>query len=239
MRRRRRVKIVATLGPASESAATMGELFCAGVDMFRINMSHASRDSMRERVLAIRELETTLRPADRHPRRSAGPQDCASALSRAAVSSSSAGQRFTLDADPANGRRHARASAASGNPGLARARPYRCSSTTASLRCASSRPRRPRRHRGRDWRAADPTARASACPTRVIPIAAMTDKDRGDLERRSSAGVDWIALSFVQRPEDVAEVKKIGARPRARACQDREAPGGGEISRRSWRSPMR
>ena len=58
MRRRRRVKIVATLGPASESAATMGELFCAGVDMFRINMSHASRDSMRERVLAIRELET-------------------------------------------------------------------------------------------------------------------------------------------------------------------------------------
>ena len=46
-------------------------------------------------------------------------------------------------------------------------------------------------------------------PDTVIPIAAMTEKDRGDAEAAVDAGVDWIAVSFVQRPEDVAEVKKL------------------------------
>lgn len=56
-RRRRRVKIIATLGPASNERETIAALFAAGADVFRINMSHASHDAMRERVAMIRSLE--------------------------------------------------------------------------------------------------------------------------------------------------------------------------------------
>ena len=55
--RRRRVKIIATLGPASADRKTIAALFAAGADVFRINMSHASHDGMRERVAMIREVE--------------------------------------------------------------------------------------------------------------------------------------------------------------------------------------
>ena len=57
MRRMRRVKILATLGPASADRATLAKLFEAGADVFRINMSHASHDAMRERIRMIRSLE--------------------------------------------------------------------------------------------------------------------------------------------------------------------------------------
>ena len=55
-RRSRRVKIIATLGPASADKETVAALFAAGADVFRINMSHASHDAMRERVAMIRAL---------------------------------------------------------------------------------------------------------------------------------------------------------------------------------------
>src|SRR3569623_1368508 len=60
MRRLRRVKIVATLGPASGSEKVIEELARAGADVFRINMSHASHDLMRETVQKIRNVEKTL-----------------------------------------------------------------------------------------------------------------------------------------------------------------------------------
>src|SRR5271165_6743300 len=58
MRRLRRTKIVATLGPASSDASVIGRLFAAGADVFRINMSHTTRARMRELVAAIRAAET-------------------------------------------------------------------------------------------------------------------------------------------------------------------------------------
>ena len=57
MRRLRRAKIVATLGPASSDAAMIAQLFAAGADVFRINMSHTSQDRMRELVGMIRGIE--------------------------------------------------------------------------------------------------------------------------------------------------------------------------------------
>src|SRR5581483_529544 len=57
MRRLRRTKIVATLGPASSDRMTIGRLFDAGADVFRINMSHTPHDKMRELVAAIRGVE--------------------------------------------------------------------------------------------------------------------------------------------------------------------------------------
>ena len=59
MRRHRRAKIVATLGPASGNPEMIGKLFKAGADVFRINMSHTSQDRMRELVAMIRQVEET------------------------------------------------------------------------------------------------------------------------------------------------------------------------------------
>jgi pyruvate kinase len=58
MRRNRRVKIVATLGPASTNEETMRRLFEAGADVFRVNMSHATHDGLREVHAIVRKLES-------------------------------------------------------------------------------------------------------------------------------------------------------------------------------------
>ena len=57
MRRLRRTKIVATLGPSSSDQAMIARLFAAGADVFRINMSHTSHDAMRKLHAAIRAVE--------------------------------------------------------------------------------------------------------------------------------------------------------------------------------------
>ena len=74
MRRLRRTKIVATLGPSSSERDVIASLFRAGADVFRINMSHTSHERMRELVAAIRAVETECRTTDRHPGRSAGSE---------------------------------------------------------------------------------------------------------------------------------------------------------------------
>src|SRR5205807_8654430 len=48
-------------------------------------------------------------------------------------------------------------------------------------------------------------------PNAVLPLSALTEKDRSDLSFALDLGVDWVALSFVQRPEDVAEGRKLVA----------------------------
>ena len=77
MRRLRRIKILATLGPASSDIAMIRKLFEAGADLFRINMSHTPHDKMRELVATIRNVEIQLWPADRHPGRPAGAEAAA------------------------------------------------------------------------------------------------------------------------------------------------------------------
>src|SRR5262249_58615791 len=59
MRRLRRIKILATLGPASSDSAVIRKLFEAGADIFRINMSHTPHDKMRELVATIRNVESS------------------------------------------------------------------------------------------------------------------------------------------------------------------------------------
>ena len=82
MRRLRRTKIVATLGPSSSERSVIAALFRAGADVFRINMSHTSHERMRELVATIRSIEERMRPADRHPGRSAGPEAARRAVRR-------------------------------------------------------------------------------------------------------------------------------------------------------------
>src|SRR5471030_2522102 len=102
MRRRRRIKIIATLGPASSDRAVVASLFEAGADVFRINMSHASHDGMRERVAMIRSLEEEFgRPIGilvdlQGPKLRIGEFEMGAVLLRK-------GDPFTLDSDKAPG----------------------------------------------------------------------------------------------------------------------------------------
>ena len=114
MRRQRRTKVVATLGPASSDRAVIGRLFDAGADVFRINMSHTNHDKMRELVTTIRAVE-----AD-HNRPIGilvdlqGPKLRLGAFTDGAAEIDK-GQDFILDSDAAPGRCQARAAAASGD----------------------------------------------------------------------------------------------------------------------------
>ncbi len=60
-------------------------------------------------------------------------------------------------------------------------------------------------------------------PDSIMPFSALTPKDRSDLDAALDAGIDWIGLSFVQRPDDIAEAKKI-TRGRAAVMAKIEKP---------------
>ncbi len=221
MRRLRRVKILATLGPASQDPAVLARLFEAGVDVFRINMSHASHDAMRERIRAIRALEAQYgRPVGilvdlQGPKLRVGTfADTGVELVK--------GDSFVLDADPTPGdatRVHLP------HPEILRAlRPGHVmliDDGKVKLRVLEA----------TDERAValvDVPGRISnrkgvSLPDTEIPVSAMTPKDRSDLDAALNEGVDWIAVSFVQRADDVAEVKKI-ARGRALVLSKIEKP---------------
>jgi pyruvate kinase len=209
VRRLRRVKILATLGPASSDQATIARLFEAGADVFRINMSHSTHDMLRERVATIRAVEKQFgRPigilADLQ-----GPKlrvdtfkDGSAVLQKGAT--------FVLDSSKAPGdasRVHLP------HPEILRALEpghtvliddgkIRLVVEEASPKRAVTRVAVPGTISNR---------KGVSLPDTEIPVSAMTPKDRSDLEAALDAGVDWVALSFVQRPEDVAEVRKTAA----------------------------
>lgn len=206
MRRNRRVKILATLGPANPDQASIEQLFRAGADVFRINMSHSSHDVMRERIAQIRAVEKKVgRPigilADlQGPKLRLGEfANGAEALER--------GAQFILDADKKLGdakRVHLPhpeilsalepGHAILIDDGKVKLKVLEATKTKAVTEVVVA---------GRVS-----NRKGVSLPDTTIPVSAMTPKDRSDLEAALAAGIDWVALSFVQRPEDVAEVKK-------------------------------
>ena len=221
MRRQRRTKVVATLGPASSSRAIIDRLFQAGADVFRINMSHTGHDKMRELIASIRAVEAEwARPIGilvdlQGPKLRLG----AFADDFAQID---AGQDFILDTDPApgDGRRvnlpHPEIFAAikAGDALVIDDGKLRLTVTEAE----------PQRIVTRVTVGGKIASRKGvSLPDTVIPVAALTAKDLADLEAALVAGVDWVALSFIQRPEDIAEAKKI-TRGRAAVMAKIEKP---------------
>jgi pyruvate kinase len=221
MRRMRKTKVLATLGPASEDDAMVAKLFEAGADIFRINMSHSSHDVLRARVTQLRALEKQFdRPigilADlQGPKLRVGVFKDGSAMLEK-------GQRFILDSNP--------------EPGDATRVQLPHPEILAPLEVGHTVIIDDGKLR---LRVIEETAteavtvvevggkisnkKGVSLPDTTIPVSAMTPKDRADLDAALDAGVDWIALSFVQRPEDVAEVKKV-ARGRALVMAKIEKP---------------
>ncbi|MDH4052780.1 MAG: pyruvate kinase [Rubrivivax sp.] len=207
MRRARNAKIVATVGPASSSPEMLRQLFMAGVDVFRLNFSHGSADDHRARFRALRALEQqTGRPigimADLQ-----GPKLRVGTFASGPVTLSS-GAAFRLDLDPAPGTAQ-RASLphpeifAALVPGAAlllddgklRLEVERCGPDFAETRVVVG------------GRLSE--RKGVNVPGVVLPLTALTPKDRRDLDLALEFGADWVALSFVQRPEDVDEARAI------------------------------
>ncbi len=221
MRRLRRIKILATLGPASSDVGTIRKLFEAGADVFRINMSHTSHDKMRELVGTIRNVETSYgRPigilVDLQ-----GPKLRVGTFADGGVQLNN-GDSFALDADPAPGTQtrvqlpHPEILAAL-RPGHA----LLVDDGKVRLIAEETSPERVVTRVAVGGRISD--RKGVSLPDTDLPVSAMTSKDRADLEASLTAGIDWIALSFVQRPEDVAEAKKL-VRGRAAVMAKIEKP---------------
>lgn len=223
MRRQRKVKIVATLGPASSDEAIIRQLFEAGADVFRLNMSHGSHDDHRATHAAIRRIETaTGRPiailADLQ-----GPKLRVGVFADGAVELED-GQSFRLDLDPSPGGRT--------RVQLPHPEIFAALEPGTDLLVDDGRIRLHVRDCGADFAECVVTTagvisnrKGVNVPDVVLPLAALSEKDREDLEFVCDLGIDWLALSFVQRPEDVLEAKAL-VNGRAAILSKIEKPAG-------------
>lgn len=208
MTRSRRTKIVATLGPASSTPETIRRLHEAGADVFRINMSHLQRDGLRERVEMIRAIEEDVRRPIPILVDLQGPKLRIGTFAgdKVEIDTDAA---FTLDDDkkPGDATRvhlpHPEILSAL-EPG------HQILIDDGKLRLVVEEVETGRRARTRVVVGGTISNRKGvSLPDTPLPVSALTPKDRSDLEAAMDIGVDWVALSFVQRPEDVAEVKKV------------------------------
>lgn len=221
MRRNRNVKIVATLGPASSDKPMIRDLFNAGADVFRLNMSHGSHEEAAARHRIIREVEHEMqRPicilADLQ-----GPKLRVGVFGDGPVMLEE-GQAFRLDLNDAPGDAarvqlpHTEIFAALTpgsvllvNDGKLRLKVTACDAESADCEVIVGGEISDRK--------------GVNVPDVVLPVAALSEKDKADLEFACELGVDWLALSFVQRAADVQEALAL-AKGRAAVLSKIEKP---------------
>ena len=221
MRRSRNVKILATLGPASSEEEMIRKLFEAGADVFRINMSHTDHDRMRTLVARIRSVEQQVgRPigilADLQ-----GPKLRVGKFANG-KEALTVGQTFTLDDNDAPGDANR----------VFLPHPEILRSVQAGHRLLIDDGKLQLKAVETDGRKIVCTVVAGtsisdrkgvSLPDTDLPVGALTEKDRRDLDAVLETGVDWVALSFIQRPDDLAEARKI-AKGRALLMSKIEKP---------------
>ncbi len=207
LRRQRRVKIAATLGPASDSKEVIKDLFLAGADIFRLNLSHGTHSDIKKRFDVIRDIESEFdRPicvmADLQ-----GPK-LRCGLFKGGTTTLIEGNNFTFDLDetPGDSSRvclpHKEIFQALKvgsilliDDGKIRLRVLNCNENFAVLIVVVG--------------GIISDNKGVNVPDVILPLAALSEKDRADLEFVCRLGVDWLALSFVQRAQDVEEARKL------------------------------
>ncbi|MGR3485733.1 MAG: pyruvate kinase [Paracoccaceae bacterium] len=221
MRRNRNVKIVATLGPASSDRAMIEALHRAGADVFRLNMSHGEHADIAERHRIIREIERDLDSPIAILADLQGPK-----LRLGVFADGSAdlapGMTFRLDLDDAPGD--------ATRVQLPHREIFDALEPGASLLVDDGKLRLRVTDCGRDFATTEVVVGGTVSnrkgvnvPDVVLPLAALSEKDRRDLEFVCELGVDWLALSFVQRPADVEEARAL-AKGRAAILSKIEKP---------------
>lgn len=205
--RGRKVKILATIGPASRSPEMLRKLFKAGADAFRVNMSHGNHADHEQAITAIRALEKEFaRPiailADlQGPKLRVGTFKDGSAVIRHSG-------HFTLDRDPTPGDE---TRVCLPHPELfgILERGQRLLINDGKIRLVVKEADENRIFCSAEVGGVISDRKGVNVPDAEVPIPALTEKDRKDLAFAVEQGADWIALSFVQRPEDMAEARKL------------------------------
>jgi len=207
IRRRRHAKIVATLGPASSTEDRIRALFLAGADVFRLNFSHGTHEQHRQMLETIRKVEREVgRPigvlADMQ-----GPKLRVGTFADGPVALA-AGAPFRLDLSDRPGdatRAH-----------LPHPEIFAALKTGANLLLDDGKIRLRVLQSGKDFADTEVVVggmlserKGVNVPDVVLPLSALTAKDRRDLEFALELGVEWLALSFVQRPEDLDEARVL------------------------------
>jgi pyruvate kinase len=205
--RSRKVKILATLGPASSDAKTIRKLMLAGADVFRINMSHGDQKQKARLVKAIRALEkefqrpTTILFDLQGPKLRVGHFEGGQTVL-------AKGSRFTFDRDDKAGD--------SKRVQLPHAELFESIKPGTKILIDDGKVRLNVLEADEGQIVSEVKVGGAVSdnkgvnvPDVVVPIPALTDKDRDDLHFALEQKADWIALSFVQRPEDVAEARSL------------------------------
>jgi len=206
-KRSRKTKIVATLGPASSTPEMVRSLFKAGADIFRLNFSHGTQEDHKKRLDLIRALEKeTGRPigvfADLQ-----GPKLRLGTFKNGEVDITK-GMKVKLDSDPAPGdetRVHLP------HPEIIEALKF-----GSEILLDDGKVTLKVTEKGADYVITEVIAgkklmdrKGVNLPDVLLKVSPLTKKDRADLDAALAMGVDWIALSFVQRPEDVDEARAL------------------------------
>ncbi len=200
-------KIVATLGPSSSTQSQIEALWEAGADVFRLNFSHGSHDDHRQRYEAVRAAERKLDHPIAVLMDLQGPKLRIGAFAAGPIRLE-AGQRFRFDLDAAKGD--------AGRVQLPHPEIFAAITTGTDLLLDDGKLRLRVGACGPDFAECEVVAggplsdrKGVNVPGAVLPLSPLTEKDRRDLAYGLELGADWVALSFVQRPEDVAEAKRL------------------------------
>jgi pyruvate kinase len=207
MRRQRKAKIVATLGPATSSREQIAALFKAGADVFRLNFSHGTHPDHQARYDLIRDIEKeTGRPIgilmDLQ-----GPKLRVGTFAGGSVELKT-GSTYRFDLDDAKGdTRRAQ---------LPHPEIFAAVQVGTNLLLDDGRLRLRVKSYGSDFAECEVVVggklserKGVNVPDVVLPLSPLTNKDRDDLRFGIDLGCDWVGMSFVQRPEDVADLRKL------------------------------
>ena len=209
MRRQRNIKIVATLGPSSSDYETIKALHLAGADVFRLNMSHGSHDEIAKRHQIIRQIENELDSPIAILADLQGPKlrvgEFANGVEELIV-----GEKFRLDLFDQKGSKN--------RVNLPHPEIFQALHEGAHLLINDGKIKLTVEKCGPDF--ADCSIvnggeisdrKGVNVPDVILPLAALSEKDRADLDFICGLGIDWLALSFVQRADDIIEASKLVA----------------------------
>ncbi len=222
MRRQRKAKILATLGPASSTREEISALFKAGADVFRLNFSHGAHEDHQKRYDLIREIEHEYKRPIGILMDLQGPKLRVGTFAGGSAELKTGGT-FRLDLTDKLGDA---ARAQLPHPEI-----FEAVEIGTNLLLDDGRLRLRVKDSGTDFAECGilvggklSDRKGVNVPDVVLPLSPLTPKDREDLRFGLDLGVDWVAMSFVQRPEDVAELRKlIGGRAKVLAKLEKPA----------------